>query len=855
MPITAQTSFVEYAGNGTTTTGYTITFTYQDAADIDVYVDNLEISDFSITGGKVYTGSAIASTSEVRIENAVPYAQDLELVEGGDFSSILAQRAWDRSVLMIQQLRDAVGRCLRMKRGAAPGEMAEATNVYTYIDASGNLVARTAAQVAADVTPELDFTATGTKVTLTTADNASRALLAPDFTGQILTQLNTQDIYVSTGTGAGEWALVASAISIEAFAAIEELADLGQGAYTIYGGPVALKFGDLIYIGSINTDGTKSQRVLSWDVVNLAAGSKTVRTSNADDDHNNPFLAIRPDQSQIVAVSADHASGSSNDIHFFRSTGLAASTLPGTDTFTHAGTAPTYSHPYINPADLDQMDTITRYGASAQLDWRVLRSENMNGGPPTTTAYPLFINHYVKATVASDGSGLWLAATNEPLGTTSGPTATKPVFCPRIALWFLDWATDEISSGGVVEGTLTTPFTQVNGQSANELGYTNDISNAAWVKTGETSPSTSTLSNRWGATSVSIQKLVENGATGNHRARQLVTCDAGETYEFSAYVKMTAGEVLKCMIQGPVGCMASHGTDTTDPQIWVDMQDGSRFNATNNLDHWEITDVGNSWWRIGGVFTATDTVVGSYFHIFCLDDAGLSSYAGRSVGFYVDSMQYGVTPYTDRLMPFCQNITTSVRPSTAVPLVVYDPPEKKLCRLLAVKDVGEQVAFLFAEFDDHLGAKASDSARNVRILYREVNKATYALSSISVLSTSAVDGLDDDASTGSFTYLGGDIIDRMDVMFDQQNVDNAGTNRIVRAKSINGGSFTQWVIKESSGADQVMRPLAVQEVTFTGSDLRYGPSDWIAWMQGPYDGYTPARGDFDTDIHVAKLTS
>lgn len=207
MSVTAQTSFVEYVGNGTTTTGYTITFEYQDAADIAVYVDAVAYANFSITGGKVYTGTAIAATSEVRIENAVPYAQDLELVEGGDFSSSLSERAWDRSVLMIQQLRDAIGRCLRMKRGATPAEMAEATDVYPYIDASGNLVSRTAAQVAADVTPELNFTAASTKVTVTVADAAARAALVPDFTGQVLVQLDNNNVYVSTATTAGAWSL------------------------------------------------------------------------------------------------------------------------------------------------------------------------------------------------------------------------------------------------------------------------------------------------------------------------------------------------------------------------------------------------------------------------------------------------------------------------------------------------------------------------------------------------------------------------------------------------------------------------------------------------------------------------
>lgn len=627
---------------------------------------------------------------------------------------------------------------------------------------------------------------------------------------------------------------------------------LAQGAYTIYGSPFALKYEDLLYIGSIETDGTKDQRVIQWDTVGETASAKALRVSSQDDDHNNAFVFVRPDQGQVFAACVDHANGSSNSLHFFRSTGLDVSTLPGSATFTHVGTAPTYAYLFVNPADLDQMDIITRYGASAQLDWQVLRSEDMNGAPPTTTAYPLFINHYLKACYEYDGSGIWLAATNEPLGQTSGPASTRPVFCQRLALWHLDLATDEISSGGVVEGTLTTPFTQVNAQSANRLAYTNNYSDATWVKT-QCNPGTSTTANRWGATSVQVQKISETTVSSNHRIAQSVPCVAGTRYELSAYVK--AGERSRVLIHGPVGSMASHGVDTTDPQLWVNLNDGTSFNDTNNLDYSEITDVGNGWYRIGLVFTATDTVSSSAF-VFILNDAGSSSYAGTtSFGLYLDSVQYGETPYSTRLMPFAQNITTSVRPSTAVPLVVYDPPEGKYIRLLAMKDVEEVVAFLFAEFDDYQGTKADDPTRNSRILYREVNKDTWALSSLVVLSTETVDGSDDDGTTGSFTYLGGDILNRWDVMFDQQNVGNSGVNRIIRSRSTDGVSFSSTILVQSVGVDQVMRPVAIQEVTFNGSNLRLVPSDWIAWMQGAYDGYNPSRGDFDTNIHIGRLTT
>lgn len=628
---------------------------------------------------------------------------------------------------------------------------------------------------------------------------------------------------------------------------------LAQGAYTIYGNPVALQYGDILYIGSIETDGTKDQRVVSWDTVNLTAAAKSLRVSSQDDDHNNAFIAIRPDQSQVVGVCVDHASGTSNDLHFFRSTGLGVSTLPSSATFTHTGTAPTYAYPFINPADLDQLDVITRYGASTQLDWKVLRSENLDGAPPTVTEYDLFIGHYLKACYEYDGSGIWIATCNEPIPVVQGPAATEPVFCQRVALWHLDYATDVISSGGVTEGTLTTPFTQVNGQSANELDYTDAFSNAAWAK-DQCSVATSAVANRWGATGVSIQKLVDTGVSGNHRIRQAVTCNSGTRYEASIYARAGVSELSRILLYGPAGSMASHGTDTSDPQLWVNLNDGSRFNATNNLDYWEITDVGNGWYRIGFVFTATDTV-SSNFYVMLVNDAGASVYSGSGTGLYVASAQYGETPYADRLMPYSQNLTTSARPSTAVPLVVYDPPEGKYVRLLAMKDVGLEVAFLMAEFDDYNGAKADDGTRNVRILYLEVTKSTWAIGTPVEIASQAVDGSDDDLATGSFTYLGGDIITKWDVLFDQQNVSGAGVNRIVRATSGNGTTFSVTTLKQSSGTDQVMRPVSIQEVTFTGSALRHEPGQWICWMQGAYDGYNASRGGFDTIMHVAQLAT
>lgn len=211
MPVSSQTPWVEYAGNGTTTTGYTITFTYQDESDIDVYVDSVATTAYSISGGKVYTNTAIESSSTVRIELAVPLTQDLNLVENGDFSSTLAERAWDRAVYMIQQLDAAIKRCLRVKRGNTPAEMSNSTNHYVYIDSDGDLVVRTSAQMAADVNAELNLSgSTSAKPTTTWADDAARAALAPDFTGQVGVQLDTDAIYVATGLSAGNWELYGS---------------------------------------------------------------------------------------------------------------------------------------------------------------------------------------------------------------------------------------------------------------------------------------------------------------------------------------------------------------------------------------------------------------------------------------------------------------------------------------------------------------------------------------------------------------------------------------------------------------------------------------------------------------------
>lgn len=215
MSVTDQKSYVEYAGNNSTSTAYAITFAFQSSADLEVYVDGVAYTTFTVTGSNLTTTTAIATTATVRIERAQSLDQTLTLTPSGDLPSASMNTQLDKAILLLQQIKDLNDRSLMVSRGSTQNvvpDLAATTSHGIWMDGSGNPVPYTAAQFAAALLPELNLgTTTPDKSTATTADAASRALLAPAFSGQLLIQLDDGSLWRGTGTSAGNWADIGTA--------------------------------------------------------------------------------------------------------------------------------------------------------------------------------------------------------------------------------------------------------------------------------------------------------------------------------------------------------------------------------------------------------------------------------------------------------------------------------------------------------------------------------------------------------------------------------------------------------------------------------------------------------------------
>lgn len=125
-----ETSEVEYSGNASSTTPYTINFPFLDTGHIVVVLTDsegtestlTEGTDYSVagtystdagryTGGSITTTSAHASSSTVTIKRVTTVTQPTELAEAGPFPAETLETALDRVTMISQEVR----------RDAAPG--------------------------------------------------------------------------------------------------------------------------------------------------------------------------------------------------------------------------------------------------------------------------------------------------------------------------------------------------------------------------------------------------------------------------------------------------------------------------------------------------------------------------------------------------------------------------------------------------------------------------------------------------------------------------------------------------------------------------------------------------------------
>ena len=218
MAVTSATSSISYTGNNSTTTSYAVPFVFLEnshlAATAKVTATGVESAVTltshtgagDVNGGTVSTAVAVPATSTLTIFRTVPATQTTTYQEGGDFPAASHERALDKLTFIAQQNQRIAEQSIRVTEAdGARNEFVAAANTMIGLDANKQPKALTVSEI------KSLLAISGTTLSVpagikTFADAGERALAVPEFTGQLGTQRDTADIYISTGTAAGSWA-------------------------------------------------------------------------------------------------------------------------------------------------------------------------------------------------------------------------------------------------------------------------------------------------------------------------------------------------------------------------------------------------------------------------------------------------------------------------------------------------------------------------------------------------------------------------------------------------------------------------------------------------------------------------
>ena len=274
MAVQSDTSRIQYTGNNSTVTSYAVPFVFLEndhlSAIARVTATGVE-STVTLTnhtgagdvnGGTVRTSVAVPATSTLTIYREVPATQTTTYQEGGDFPAASHERALDKLTFISQQNERAVERSFRVTEASGSKNAVVAVpNTLLGLDASNQPKAMTLSEVKTYLALSgvtIDVNA-GMK---TFADAGERALAVPDFTGQLGTQRDTGDIYIATGTSAGDWSLVDENMSLADFAAGFFTADaLGRGKFASEFVDSGLLADDAVTTAKIDDDAVTTAKI------------------------------------------------------------------------------------------------------------------------------------------------------------------------------------------------------------------------------------------------------------------------------------------------------------------------------------------------------------------------------------------------------------------------------------------------------------------------------------------------------------------------------------------------------------------------------------------------------------------
>ena len=205
--------------------------------------------------------------------------------------------------------------------------------------------------------------------------------------------------------------------------------------------------------------------------------------------------------------------------------------------------------------------------------------------------------------------------------------------------------TTETSARTTADNTNATAITTLSSRvgassgvvSGNLLKYSEDLSNAVWIKSANTAVSSNTTTSPIGDNTA--DKLYESTTTSSqHYIYQNVTIPAGTNTTFSVYAKSGERSYLYIGFGAASGSPKNYTVFNLNTGTVV----GTPPSALQVNNPPQIDDVGGGWWRIsvGGVVSASETSVNAVCYLY---NGSTATYAGTANwGLYLWGMQWNI---------------------------------------------------------------------------------------------------------------------------------------------------------------------------------------------------------------------
>ena len=170
------------------------------------------------------------------------------------------------------------------------------------------------------------------------------------------------------------------------------------------------------------------------------------------------------------------------------------------------------------------------------------------------------------------------------------------------------------------------PVLLTEGQSTNLITYSEDFSNASWIKNGLLTPTSGFLSP---SGDTSAFKIVEDTSTGVHRIRISSLASgtaASKEFTYSFFVKKS--EVKWFLLKGVVN------TQSLTVDVWFDLENGVIGTESNGSG--KIENYGNDWYRCSINIATNSSATSINVYGYLADNNNSESYQGDGTsGLYI----------------------------------------------------------------------------------------------------------------------------------------------------------------------------------------------------------------------------